>query len=98
LPLAHVNFPLAIEHLGFASADSHQLIEEMQLIAANEEEERLLGDKLQDLGWGKGRLESLVSKLIGTPKSSSSPKSRSRDADQVADEPGRSEEQSQDDE
>lgn len=96
LPLARTNFTLAVEHLGLASANSQQLIEEMRTISSDQEEQRLLGEKVQELGWGKGRLESLVSKLVGSSKSS--PKPAERDSDQAEDEPSQSEDRDQDDE
>lgn len=79
LPLARHDFPLAISHLGLASADDRELIDELRTIASSEEERRLLGEKIQELGWGKGALELLVSKLFGStskPKPQSKPRPR----------------------
>lgn len=93
LPLARYDFPLAVSHLGLVSAEDRGLIDELRAIASSEEERRLLGEKIQELGWGKGALESLVSKLFG---STSKPKPRPR-ADGSEEEPAQGEGAGKDD-
>jgi hypothetical protein len=87
LPLARHDFPLAVSHLGLASAEDRGLIDELGVIASSEEERRLLGEKIQELGWGKGALESLVSKLFGsTPTPTPKPKPKPRPRADVSEE------------
>lgn len=82
LPLARTDFTLAVNHLGLASANDRELIEEMRIIAEDEDEERLLGEKIKELGWGKGALESLVSKLFSSkPKSKPAPRDSESEKD-----------------